>query len=96
MGLPSARSAAPWLPISLLAGRKWAGPRRGINWAGYGAWAVGFVVGILPFLPLSDEAKNAVQPAAVYSLIAGFLVYWILAKAGLEPEVVPVEKNTAG
>lgn len=80
----------------LLAGRKWAGPRRGINWAGYGAWAVGFLVGILPFLPLSEAAKNAVQPAAVYSLVAGFLVYWILAKAGLEPEVVPVEENTAG
>ena len=25
----------------LLSGKKWAGPREGINWAGYGAWAVG-------------------------------------------------------
>jgi len=79
----------------LLAGRKWAGPRRGINWAGYGAWAVGFLVGILPFLPLSEQLKNAVQPAALYSFLAGFLVYWVLAKAGLEPEAVPVEDSRA-
>ena len=39
----------------LLSGKKWAGPREGINWAGYGAWALGFIVGILPFLPISDE-----------------------------------------
>ena len=32
----------------LLAGRKWSGPREGVNPAGYVAWAVGFVVGILP------------------------------------------------
>ena len=36
----------------LLSGHKWAGPRRGINWAGYGAWAVGFLVGMIPFLPV--------------------------------------------
>ena len=29
----------------LLSGKKWAGPRSGINFAGYGAWAVGFVIG---------------------------------------------------
>lgn len=71
----------------LLSGRKWAGPRQGINWAGYGAWAVGFLVGIIPFLPVSDDFKRLAQPAAVYSFVAGFLVYWLLAKAGLEPAV---------
>ena len=35
----------------LLSGKRWAGPRQGINLAGYGAWLVGFIVGILPFLP---------------------------------------------
>lgn len=30
----------------LLTGRRWSGPRRGINWAGYLAWATGFLVGI--------------------------------------------------
>ncbi len=72
----------------LLSGRKWAGPREGINGAGYGAWAVGFVVGILPFLPISAGVKPYFQPAAVYSFVAGFVVYWALAKAGLEPKVV--------
>jgi len=74
----------------LLAGRKWAGPRQGINWAGYIAWALGFFVGILPFLPLSPEAKTMVQPAVVYSFITGFAVYWLLAKLSLEPKTVPM------
>ena len=76
----------------LLSGKKWAGPRAGINFAGYGAWAVGFLIGIVPFLPISDTAKAYMQPAALYSFIAGFLVYVVLAKAGLQPktESVPV------
>lgn len=69
-----------------LSGKKWAGPRQGINIAGYGAWAVGFIVGILPFLPISPDIKPYLQPAAVYSFIAGFLVYVILAKAGLQSQ----------
>jgi cytosine permease len=70
----------------LLSGKKWAGPRVGINWAGYSAWAVGFLVGILPFLPVSQQLKEVAQPAVVYSFITGFAVYWVLAMAGLEPE----------
>ncbi len=70
----------------LLSGRKWAGPREGINWAGYVSWAVGFVIGILPFLPLPADVKPYLQPAAVYSFIAGFVLYWVLAKAGLQPK----------
>ncbi len=72
----------------LLSGKKWAGPREGINWAGYGAWAVGFAVGILPFLPIPADVKPYLQPAAVYSFIAGFVVYVALAKAGLEPKAI--------
>ena len=73
----------------LLSGKKWAGPRKGINFAGYGAWAVGFVIGILPFLPISEDTKPYLQPAAVYSFIAGFVVYAVLAKAGLQSKPVP-------
>ena len=85
----------------LLSGRKWPGPRKGINFAGYGAWAVGFVIGVLPFLPISAETQPYLQPAAVYSFVAGFLVYALLAKAGLQPEVVagaksPSQKLAAG
>ena len=70
----------------LLSGRRWAGPREGINPAGYGAWALGFLVGILPFLPLPATVKMYAQPAVVYSFATGFLVYAVLAKAGFEPK----------
>jgi cytosine permease len=74
----------------LLSGKRWAGPREGVNMAGYVAWAIGFVVGILPFLPVSDSLKTYAQPAVLYSFIAGFVVYAALAKAGLEPRTLPV------
>jgi len=79
----------------LLAGKKWAGPREGVSIPGYAAWAVGFVIGILPFLPISPEVKPYLQPAAVYSFIAGFLVYYILAKAGLESKTLPLPSASA-
>ena len=71
----------------LLSGRKWAGPREGVNWAGYIAWAIGFAVGILPFVLPAGQAANA-QPAVLYSFITGFAVYAVLAKLGLEPKIV--------
>ncbi len=74
----------------LLSGKKWAGPRQGINIAGYGAWAVGFLIGILPFLPLSPQLKESAQPAAVYSFLAGLVVYVVLAKLGLQPKTVEI------
>lgn len=78
-----------------LSGKKWAGPREGINLAGYGAWAVGFIIGILPFLPISEETKPYLQPAAVFSFVAGFIVYVILAKAGLQSKLVPDHKGAS-
>ena len=77
----------------ILSGRKWAGPRQGVSMAGYGAWALGFLVGILPFLPVSAELKSMAQPAVVYSYITGFVVYFVLAKAGLEPKTVPMPQS---
>ncbi len=56
--------------------------------------ALGFLVGILPFLGVSDEIKSAAQPAVVYSYITGFVVYAILAKMGLEPKPVPMGGNS--
>jgi cytosine permease len=63
---------------------------------GYIAWALGFTVGIIPFLPLSAEFKKYSQPVVVYSFLVGFLVYAVLAKAGLQPKTVPVSGATAG
>jgi cytosine permease len=76
----------------LLSGKRWAGPREGINWAGYIAWVIGFVIGILPNLPVSPEIKAYSQPAVLYGFFAGFIVYAVLAKAGLEPRTVPLEE----
>jgi cytosine permease len=62
----------------LLSGREWAGPRSGINWAGYLAWGIGFVVGITPSVPA----------AVVCSFVVGLAVYTLAAKLGLEPKTV--------
>jgi cytosine permease len=73
----------------LLAGKRWSGPRAGINWAGYIAWALGFIVGILdriPGVPAAWVAAN--HPAPLYAFVVGFVVYWVLAKAGLRPAVI--------
>jgi cytosine permease len=79
----------------LLSGRKWAGPRLGVNWAGYCAWALGFIVGLapFPFMPLPVAVKQYAQPAVVYSFIVGFVVYWVLAKVGLEPATAPLSST---
>ncbi len=75
----------------LLSGRKWAGPRKGINWAGYISWAVGFVVAILPML--KPATFGWITPAPVIAFVIGFVLYAGLAKAGLEPATVPMEPS---
>lgn len=76
----------------LLADKNWSGPREGINWAGYIAWAVGFVVGILSYIPgVPASWVKADRPAVLFSFIIGFVIYWLLSKAGLRPDVVPLE-----
>jgi cytosine permease len=75
----------------LLAGRKWSGPRDGINAAGYVAWAIGFVIGILGYLPgIPASWVKADRPAVLFSFVFGFVIYWILAKVGARPRVIPV------
>jgi cytosine permease len=64
--------------------KKWTGPRAGFNPAGWIAWAVGFVVGILPNLGV------AVPAAPVLAFVAGALVYFVCAKVGLLSRVVPL------
>lgn len=74
----------------LLAGRRWAGPRGGINWAGFVAWAAGFVCGILPltFRPEQHAWIRWTQPAAVYSVIVAFVIYVVASKLGWEAPVI--------
>jgi len=70
----------------LLSGCKWAGPRKGINLAGYIAWAVGFAVAILP--TVDGDKFGFINPAPVIAFVIGFVLYAVLAKAGLEPPTV--------
>jgi len=72
----------------ILSGMKWAGPRKGINWAGYIAWAVGFVVAILPNDMVGGERFSFITPAPVIAFVIGFVLYIVLAKAGLEPPAI--------
>jgi len=76
-----------------LSGKKWAGPRQGVSLAGYAAWVLGFLVGIssndMVTKLLGRELVPGWHPTAVYSFIVGFVVYAILAKAGLQGRTVP-------
>lgn len=63
----------------------WKGPRKGINLAGYIAWAFGFAVGILGIIPGIGFAYGL---ETLMSFIVGFAVYLFLADMGLEPETV--------
>jgi cytosine permease len=72
----------------LLSGMKWPGPRRGVNLAGYISWAVGFVVAILPMV--AKDTFSWITPAPVIAFVIGFVLYAVLAKAGLEPEAAPL------
>lgn len=76
----------------LISGRGWSGPRDGVNWAGYFAWASGFVIGILNHIPGVPAAwVRADNPAVLYSFGVGFVVYAVLAWAGIRPAVVEEE-----
>ena len=71
----------------LLSGQKWAGPRAGFNPAGWISWFVGFAVGgfnlVADLVPaLKDYPRVPVAPVAAF--VVGFVLYAVLAKAGLE------------
>jgi cytosine permease len=83
----------------LLSGCKWSGPRKGINLAGYIAWAAGFIVAILPMVGIpylvDAEKFSFITPAPVIAFVIGFVLYIVLAKAGLQPEVVEMTAAAA-
>ena len=72
-----------------LAGRRWSGPRAGFNPAGWIAWALGFVVGILPNLHAWKEAIPSIPAAPIAAFLVGAAVYFACAKAGLLSPVIP-------
>ena len=66
---------------------EWTGPRAGFNPAGWIAWALGFVVGILPSFGVEIPA------APVAAFATGAVVYYACAKLGLLTAVVPLPKK---
>jgi len=68
----------------LMSGSKWAGPRAGFNPAGWIAWALGFLVGILPNLGFPVPA------APVAAFIVGAVVYGLAASMGMQSAVIPL------
>jgi cytosine permease len=72
----------------LLAGRRWSGPRAGFNPAGWIAWALGFVVGILPNLHAWKAAIPTIPAAPIAAFLVGAVVYFACAKAGLLSRVI--------
>lgn len=83
----------------LLSGCKWTGPRAGVSIPGYVAWIIGFLVGIsnnaMLTKLLGTEILAGSHPTAVYSFVVGFVVYAVLAKAGLLSKPVSLPAETA-
>ena len=66
-----------------MAGKKWAGPRAGWNLAGWISWVVGFAVGMAPLVGIAN-----IPAAPLAAFIVGAVLYYVLAQAGLESNVL--------
>ena len=82
----------------IMAGKKWAGPRAGWNPAGWISWVVGFIVGMMPLVNLPLVGKVNIPAAPLMAFIVGAVLYFVLAKAGMESKVLemaaaPAEKT---
>ena len=80
----------------VLSGGKWSGPRSGFNPAGWIAWAVGFVVGILPNSLLPANLQVAIPCAPVSAFIVGAVVYFICAKIGMQSATLAMPATVNG
>ena len=73
----------------LLSGKKWAGPRAGFNMAGWISWIFGFLVGAADFIP---QVKGMVPVPPLAAFVVGFVLYIVLAKAGMESQTLDMPK----
>ncbi len=80
----------------LLSRGNWTGPRAGFNLAGWIAWLLGFIVGILPNSLLPAAVQVNVPCAPVAAFVVGAIAYFICAKLGLQSEIVPWTQRPGG
>jgi cytosine permease len=84
----------------LLSCGKWAGPRAGFNPAGWISWVVGFIVGafqfIAPLIPAVEFYKDVVPCPPVAAFVVGFLLYFVLAKLGLQSKTLTMPGAAEG
>jgi len=73
----------------LINNKEWTGPRAGFNPAGWIAWALGFIVGILPNLGVNVPA------APVLAFVVGAVIYYLCAKMGMLSKVIPLPAKPA-
>jgi len=69
----------------------WNGPRKGINWAGYIAWAFGLVLGLLGVI---TKKKFGYGLESLIPMVAAAAAYFALAGLGLEPETISLEEKS--
>ncbi|MCX5654183.1 MAG: cytosine permease [Planctomycetota bacterium] len=82
----------------LLSGGKWAGPRAGFNPAGWISWIIGFAVGAVEFIakiPGLEQLAGKVPCPPVAAFVVGFILYVLLAKAGLQSKSLPMPAAAA-
>lgn len=77
----------------LLSNKRWSGPRAGFNPAGWIAWALGFIVGILPNGMLPESIRVNIPCAPVVAFIVGAVVYFVCAKMGMLSRLVPISNR---
>jgi cytosine permease len=73
-----------------LSNKQWSGPRAGFNPAGWIAWALGFLVGILPNGLMPEAIRVNIPCAPVAAFIVGAVVYFVCAKMGMLSPVMPL------
>ena len=80
----------------LLAGCKWPGPRAGFNPAGWISWAVGFVIGGAGLIPALKGIIPEIPCPPVAAFIVGFVLYALLAKAGVQTKTLKMPQIETG
>ncbi len=76
----------------LLAGKRWAGPREGFNMPGWISWFFGFIVGAAP-LVLGSKLPLEIPCPPVAAIVVGFVLYFLLAKLGMESKVIAMPQR---